>query len=217
MAVTEGLEPPSARSIRLRFLGRSAIYSHVTCFTLKMPFPFALCRPVQAFSWLTLVKAQRMLSALRAGFRTFRSQTDSPLSLESYVTKNHTEHVSVILVATGGLEPPASPLSGVRSNQLSYAAVNCCCLLQPPLRECGTVDGPRTRSEHDAPRLERPVTLPICPPQYHLVGVTGLEPVTPWSQTRCATKLRHTPRISFELLKSLFAMPSWIITPDSPV
>jgi hypothetical protein len=27
-----------------------------------------------------------------------------------------------------------------------------------------------------------------------LVGVQGFEPWTPWSQTRCATGLRHTPR-----------------------
>ena len=26
-----------------------------------------------------------------------------------------------------------------------------------------------------------------------LVGATGFEPATPWSQTRCATKLRHDP------------------------
>ena len=26
-----------------------------------------------------------------------------------------------------------------------------------------------------------------------LVGATGFEPATPWSQTRCATKLRHAP------------------------
>ena len=26
-----------------------------------------------------------------------------------------------------------------------------------------------------------------------LVGATGLEPATPCSQSRCATKLRHTP------------------------
>ena len=26
-----------------------------------------------------------------------------------------------------------------------------------------------------------------------LVGVQGFEPWTPWSQTRCATRLRHTP------------------------
>ena len=27
-----------------------------------------------------------------------------------------------------------------------------------------------------------------------LVGVQGFEPWTPWSQTRCATGLRHTPK-----------------------
>jgi hypothetical protein len=26
-----------------------------------------------------------------------------------------------------------------------------------------------------------------------LVGVRGLEPPTPWSQTRCASQLRYTP------------------------
>ncbi len=26
-----------------------------------------------------------------------------------------------------------------------------------------------------------------------MVGATGFEPATPWSQTRCATKLRHAP------------------------
>ena len=29
-----------------------------------------------------------------------------------------------------------------------------------------------------------------------LVGVQGFEPWTPWSQTRCATRLRHTPMIT---------------------
>ena len=28
-----------------------------------------------------------------------------------------------------------------------------------------------------------------------MVGVTGFEPATLWSQTRCATKLRYTPII----------------------
>lgn len=27
-----------------------------------------------------------------------------------------------------------------------------------------------------------------------MVGVKGLEPSTPWSQTRCATRLRYTPK-----------------------
>ena len=28
---------------------------------------------------------------------------------------------------------------------------------------------------------------------FFVVGVQGFEPWTPWSQTRCATRLRHTP------------------------
>ena len=30
---------------------------------------------------------------------------------------------------------------------------------------------------------------------YHTVGVTGFEPATTWSQTRCATGLRYAPNI----------------------
>ena len=30
-----------------------------------------------------------------------------------------------------------------------------------------------------------------------MVGVKGLEPSTPWSQTRCATRLRYTPFFLF--------------------
>ena len=32
-------------------------------------------------------------------------------------------------------------------------------------------------------------------PERSLVGVQGFEPWTPWSQTRCATRLRYTPKI----------------------
>ena len=32
--------------------------------------------------------------------------------------------------------------------------------------------------------------------QFTIVGVTGFEPATPWSQTRCATGLRYTPKAS---------------------
>ena len=34
-----------------------------------------------------------------------------------------------------------------------------------------------------------------------MVGVKGLEPSTPWSQTRCATRLRYTPK--FYIFKQL--------------
>ena len=36
-------------------------------------------------------------------------------------------------------------------------------------------------------RQEGPVLL------YTLVGAAGFEPATPWSQTKCATKLRYAP------------------------
>ena len=35
--------------------------------------------------------------------------------------------ISTTMVGLGGLEPPASPLSGVRSNQLSYRPVLSLC------------------------------------------------------------------------------------------
>ncbi len=28
-----------------------------------------------------------------------------------------------------------------------------------------------------------------------MVGETGFEPATPWTQTKCATKLRYSPKI----------------------
>jgi hypothetical protein len=30
-----------------------------------------------------------------------------------------------------------------------------------------------------------------------MVGEIGFEPTTPWTQTRCATKLRHSPTFYF--------------------
>ncbi len=30
-----------------------------------------------------------------------------------------------------------------------------------------------------------------------MVGEIGFEPTTPWTQTRCATKLRHSPTFIF--------------------
>ena len=29
----------------------------------------------------------------------------------------------------------------------------------------------------------------------HMVGTTGFEPATPWSQTKCSTKLSHFPKL----------------------
>ncbi len=38
---------------------------------------------------------------------------------------------------------------------------------------------------------------------FYLVGVQGFEPWTPWSQTRCATGLRHTPKLMQKLYKAI--------------
>ena len=32
-----------------------------------------------------------------------------------------------------------------------------------------------------------------------MVGTVGFEPTTPWSQTRCATRLRHAPISTFKV------------------
>ena len=43
-------------------------------------------------------------------------------------------------------------------------------------------------------RFRRPV--PIHLDYTFVVGQTGFEPATSWSQTKCATKLRHCPKCS---------------------
>ena len=50
--------------------------------------------------------------------------------------------------------------------------------------------------------------FPIYAP--HVVGETGFEPATPWSQTRCATSLRHSPTAT-ALSRSLRRMASGFV------
>ena len=65
---------------------------------------------------------------------------------------------------------------------------------------------------------------------YLMVGKTGFEPATPWSQTRCSTKLSHFPfygapkrsRTPNLLIRSqtlypieLWALLSWCLGPES--
>ena len=49
---------------------------------------------------------------------------------------------------------------------------------------------PKTRQKW---ALKKPKLLKINNLGLYKVGVTGFEPATPWSQTRCATGLRYTP------------------------
>ena len=67
---------------------------------------------------------------------------------------------SAVLVGLGGLEPPTSRLSGVRSNHLSYRPWECV-LLSPE------------RSDTRTPTDE-------------LVELDGFEPTTPCVQSRCS-------------------------------
>ena len=79
------------------------------------------------------------------------------------------------MVGPSGLEPPTSRLSGVRSNQLSYG----------PLERVKGIEPSR-------PAWKAGV-LPLNYTRMNVVGKTGFEPATLWSQTRCATKLRYFP------------------------
>jgi hypothetical protein len=82
------------------------------------------------------------------------------------------------MVGPSGLEPPTSRLSGVRSNQLSYGPI----FLE---RVMGI--------EPTRPAWKAGV-LPLNYTRIMMVGKTGFEPATPWSQTRCSTKLSHFPK-----------------------
>ena len=38
----------------------------------------------------------------------------------------------------------------------------------------------------------------------YLIGVTGFEPATSWSQTKRSTKLSYTPNIQWNLINQIF-------------
>ena len=48
---------------------------------------------------------------------------------------------------------------------------------------------------------KRPVILDTCGKEFveKMVGETGFEPATLWTQTRCATGLRHSPTFDFTI------------------
>jgi hypothetical protein len=82
------------------------------------------------------------------------------------------------MVGLNGLEPSTSRLSGVRSNQLSYRPVK---IMERVMRIELTT------------RAWKALVLPLNYTRKRMVGKTGFEPATPWSQTRCSTKLSHFP------------------------
>ena len=74
------------------------------------------------------------------------------------------------------------------------------------LSKNGATGGIRTPD----PRLRRPLLYPTELQTRKVVGATGFEPTTPWSQARCSTKLSYAPTTQeilchiFQTLSSIF-------------
>ena len=65
--------------------------------------------------------------------------------------------------------------------------------LKPTFYRFTGVDGNYTHGRNDNGEMKKGM-LNSSTSLFILVGVQGFEPWTPWSQTRCATGLRHTPK-----------------------
>jgi hypothetical protein len=85
----------------------------------------------------------------------------------------------ITLVRPTGIEPVTPSLEGWCSIRLSYGRLHI---------QINTLDTRHTLTAHGI-QLVRP------PEQSEMVGVEGFEPPTPCSQSRCATRLRYTPRL----------------------
>ena len=76
------------------------------------------------------------------------------------------------------------------------------------LSKNGATGGIRTPD----PRLRRPLLYPTELQTRKVVGATGFEPTTPWSQARCSTKLSYAPTTQeilchiFQTLSSIFLL-----------
>ena len=93
------------------------------------------------------------------------------------------------MVGLSGLEPPTSPLSGVRSNHLSY---------RPNV--LSQLSGGACRDRTDDPLLAKQVLyqLSYAPSilfslSQSLVGLVGLEPTTPRLSSVCSNHLSYKP------------------------
>ena len=109
-----------------------------------------------------------------------------------------------VLVGLGGLEPPTSPLSGVRSNHLSY---------RPKIS--GSRVGGASRDRTDDPLLAKQVLsqlsygppIPLATPRGSMVGLDGFEPSTPRLSSVCSNQLSYRPGAAFERQKERRSTP----------
>jgi hypothetical protein len=92
-----------------------------------------------------------------------------------------------------GIEPPTHSLEGCCSIQLSY--VKNFKVFAPKITQT-------IKQNIVFPKKIAPQTKGLQGEK--MVGVQGFEPWTPWSQTRCATRLRHTPKSIFYSERSTF-------------
>ena len=95
------------------------------------------------------------------------------------------ESTSICLLATRkGLEPSTSSVTGWRTNQLYYRAIN-----NFKEKWWAFTDLNRGPIGYEPTALTTELKALIL----RMVGVKRLELPAPWSQTTCATKLRYTP------------------------
>ncbi len=121
------------------------------------------------------------------------------------------------MVGATGFEP-TTPWSQARcSTKLSYAPILTSSHTNVKHKQViykivviknGATGGIRTPD----PRLRRPLLYPTELQTRKVVGATGFEPTTPWSQARCSTKLSYAPTTQeilchiFQTLSSIFLL-----------
>jgi hypothetical protein len=94
-------------------------------FTLNRQMPFRIVKERANDSvsqkYRSNIEIQYLICILETGGAS-RDRTDDPLLAKQVLSQLS---YGPILVGLGGFEPPTSPLSGVRSNQLSYRPELC--------------------------------------------------------------------------------------------
>ena len=92
------------------------------------------------------------------------------------------------MVEEGGFEPPKLQATDLQSAPFGHSGT-----LPYYIKKNGAGDGTRTRDLLITNQLLYQLSYASTLYTLKLVGVKGFEPPAPWSQTKCATKLRQTP------------------------